>query len=138
MPDMKYGDQAAAKRLSGIDYYPQINREAVKEMHRQVGDLKTDANGVAVRGLLIRHLVLPNGLAGTEAVCQFLSEEVSLDTYLNVMAQYRLCYRAGEFPELARPITSAEYAEAVDIARSQGLRRLDRVEDRLARVRWIE
>lgn len=138
MPDMKYGDQATAKRLSGIDDYPRINREAVKEMHRQVGDLKTDAEGVAVSGLLVRHLVLPNRLAGTEAVCRLLSDEISPDTYVNVMAQYRPCYRANEFPELARPITSEEYAEAVDIARSHGLWRLDRVEARLARIRWIE
>jgi putative pyruvate formate lyase activating enzyme len=130
MPDMKYSDEQNARRFSGINEYPQMNRAAVKEMHRQVGDLQLDADGVATRGLLVRHLVLPGGLAGTAEVCHFLSQEISVDTYLNVMAQYRPCYRAYDVPELARPISRKEFVEAIETARSCGLRRLDRIEPR--------
>jgi len=128
MPDMKYSDEHNARRFSGIENYPEMNRAAVREMHRQVGDLKLDRHGTAVRGLLVRHLVLPHGLAGTDEVCRFLSEEVSTDTYLNVMAQYRPCYRASDFAELTRPPSGEEFAEAVKIARDHGLNRLDRIE----------
>jgi putative pyruvate formate lyase activating enzyme len=93
-------------------------------MHRQVGDLQLDERGVAVRGLLVRHLVLPEGLAGTPEVMRFLAR-VSRDTYVNVMAQYRPCHRAREEPALARGITREEYREAVQAARQAGLRRLD-------------
>ncbi len=130
MPDMKYSDEHNAERYSGIKDYPAVNRAAVKEMHRQVGDLQLDNQGVATRGLLVRHLVLPNGLAGTAEVCHFLSQEISTDTYLNVMAQYRPCFRAFDVPELARPITREELLEAVKTARGYGLHRLDRIEPR--------
>ena len=130
MPDMKYSAEQNARRFSGIDDYPQINRAAVKEMHRQGGDLQLDDNGVATRGLLVRHLVLPDGLAGTAEVCRFLSREISVNTYLNVMAQYHPCYRAYDLPELARSISSKEFIEAIETARSCGLHRLDRVEPR--------
>jgi putative pyruvate formate lyase activating enzyme len=98
-------------------------------MHRQVGDLVVDDDGVAQRGLLIRHLVLPGGLAGTAAIMQFIAEEISPDTYVNLMAQYRPAFRARDHPPLDRPLTAQEYAEALDSARGAGLRRLDR--------RWI-
>jgi putative pyruvate formate lyase activating enzyme len=130
MPDMKYSDEQNAERFSGVKDYPAVNRAAVREMHRQVGDLQLDADGVATRGLLVRHLVLPNGLAGTAEVCRFLSQDISTGTYLNVMAQYRPCFKAFDIPELMRPITREEFAEAVKIARSFGLHRLDRVEPR--------
>jgi len=130
MPDMKYSDEQNARRFSGIDDYPEINRAAVKEMHRQVGDLQMDDNGVATRGLLVRHLVLPDGLAGTDGVCRFLSQEISVNTYLNVMAQYHPCYRAFDVPELARSISKKEFVEAMEAARSHGLHRLDRIEPR--------
>ena len=125
MPDMKYADEETAERLSGIKKYPEINRAAVKEMHRQVGDLMMDRQGVAQRGLLVRHLVLPNGLAGTEQIVKFLSEEISADTYLNIMAQYRPCYHASDEPKLIRPITSREHQEAMDITHRYGMYRLD-------------
>ncbi len=99
-------------------------------MHRQVGDLELDGDAVAIRGLLVRHLVLPQGLAGTAEVCRFLSREISSDTYINVMAQYHPCHTAFDVPELARPLSSDEFAEAVRIARDSGLHRLDRVESR--------
>lgn len=125
MPDMKYSDAAVAQRYSKVRDYPAVNRAAVKEMHRQVGDLVVDAEGIARRGLLVRHLVLPGGLAGTGEVVRFLAEEISPNTYLNLMAQYHPCHRAGLYPELNRPITRAEYQEAVRLALAAGLTRLD-------------
>jgi putative pyruvate formate lyase activating enzyme len=125
MPDMKYSDEATARRLSKVEDYPAINRAAVAEMHRQVGDLLVDEHGIARRGLLVRHLVLPAGLAGTAEIVRFLAEEVSADTYLNIMDQYRPSYRANQFPELRRGISSTEYTEAVRLARDAGLQRLD-------------
>jgi putative pyruvate formate lyase activating enzyme len=94
-------------------------------MHRQVGDLILDEHGIAQRGLLVRHLVLPHGIAGSEQVLAFLAEEISTNTYLNLMDQYRPCYRADEYPDLDRPITREEYREALDAAARHGLERLD-------------
>lgn len=126
MPDLKYGDSAAGHRYSHVRDYVEVNRAAVKEMHRQVGDLVLDRRGLAQRGLLVRHLVLPGDIANTETVLSFLAREVSRDTYLNVMDQYYPCYRAREYPELARRITPLEYMDALDAAERHGLRRLDR------------
>ena len=126
MPDMKYSDDDIGEQLSGIRDYPKVNRAAVKEMHRQVGNLQVDESGVAQRGLLVRQLVLPNGLAGTREIINFLAREVSTDTYLNIMAQYHPCYQADNAPQLARRITEAEHAEAVELAHKQGLDRLDK------------
>jgi putative pyruvate formate lyase activating enzyme len=125
MPDMKYSDPEIARRYSKIRNYPQINQAAVKEMHRQVGDLQVDDRGVAQRGLLVRHLVLPDNIAGTEEIVKFLSDEISPDTYLNLMDQYRPAYKAHLYPELNRRLTSQEYQAAVQAALSTGLRRLD-------------
>ena len=130
MPDMKYSDDMNARRFSGVKEYPSVNQAAVKEMHRQVGDLELDEHGVAKRGLLVRHLVLPNGIAGTEGVVRFLAQEVSLNTYLNVMAQYYPSHRAFKIPTLSRPLTRQEFAEAVNLARDHGLERLDGVKPR--------
>lgn len=126
MPDLKYAEAAVSLRLSGARDYPARAFAAVREMHRQVGDLTFDARGVATRGLLVRHLVLPGGLAGTPEVVRFLADEVSADTYVNIMAQYRPCYRALEFPELARCPTSEEVADAMRLARAAGLHRFAR------------
>jgi len=126
MPDMKYGDSTLARKYSKVRNYVEVNRAAVKEMHRQVGDLVLDERGIAQRGLLVRHLVMPRGIAGTEQVLSFLAEEISTNTYLNLMDQYRPCYRADEFPELDRPITRDEFSEALAIAAGHGLERLDR------------
>lgn len=125
MPDLKYGDSAAGHRYSHVRDYVEVNRAAVKEMHRQVGDLVLDRRGLAQRGLLVRHLVLPGDIANTESVLAFLAREVSPSTYLNIMDQYYPCYRAREYPELARRITPLEYLEALDAATRHGLRRLD-------------
>lgn len=126
MPDLKYSDKKTAERLSGVKDYPKVNRAAIKEMHRQVGDLQIDESGVARHGLLVRHLVLPNRLAGTEEGVRFLAQEVSTNTYLNIMAQYHPCYQAFDVPSLSRPVLRKEFHEAIDLARQQGLERLDR------------
>jgi putative pyruvate formate lyase activating enzyme len=123
MPDIKYSDDEHARKFSGAkDYWEEV-QAAVKEMHRQVGDLECDGRGIAHRGLLIRHLVLPNGIAGSKRVLEFVAQEVSLNSYVNVMAQYHPSYRAGGVPELNRRITSAEYAEAAGYALALGLHR---------------
>jgi len=135
MPDMKYSNERYARLFSGVKDYPLVKREAVKEMHRQVGDLELDGRGVAKRGLLIRHLVLPNSLAGTEGVVRFIAQEISPNTYLNVMAQYHPCHRAFKIPSLSRPPTKDEFGEAVNLARTHNLERLDGVRSRsLARL----
>ena len=124
MPDMKYADEALARKYSKVRDYPARNRAAVKEMHRQVGDLIIDEHGVARRGLLVRHLVMPNGIAGTAEIVRFLAEEISRDTYLNLMDQYRPCYKAHAIPGLDRAITRSDYLEAVRSAEAAGLHRL--------------
>lgn len=134
MPDMKYSDAKTGEQLSGIKGYPEVNRAAVKEMHRQVGDLQIDEAGIARRGLLVRHLVLPNGLAGTKETVSFLAHEVSPNTYLNVMAQYHPCYQATGIARLARRVTEAEFSEAINLARGQGLFRLDKYTSSLLRL----
>ena len=126
MPDTKYSDEKTAEQLSGIEDYPRINRAAIKEMHRQVGDLQTDKQGVAQRGLLVRHLVLPDSLAGTKETANFLAQEVSTNTYLNIMAQYHPCYKAFDMLQLNRPVSSEEFHQAIDLAHQQGLHRLDK------------
>ncbi|MGI5836483.1 MAG: radical SAM protein, partial [Chloroflexota bacterium] len=125
MPDMKYSDDQIAKKLSGVSGYVPANRAAVKEMHRQVGDLEVDERGIAVRGLLVRHLVLPGDLAGTEQTASFLAQQISPNSYLNVMDQYRPCFRAFGHPQIGRRITRDEYQQAIAMAKAAGLTRLD-------------
>lgn len=127
MPDMKYGDAEIAGELSDVENYPEINRAAIKEMHRQTGDLEVNGEGLAKRGLLIRHLVLPLGLAGTKSIMSFLSSEVSRNTYVNIMDQYHPCYKAFQVPSLRRRISSVEFGEALSFAREAGISRLDKV-----------
>ena len=124
---MKYSDEKVAEQLSGIKDYPRVNKAAIKEMHRQVGDLQIDEESVAYRGLLVRHLVLPSRIDGTQEVVRFLAQEVSTNAYLNVMAQYRPGYKVFDIPQLARPVLGQEFYEASDLAHQQGLYRLDRV-----------
>jgi putative pyruvate formate lyase activating enzyme len=126
MPDMKYGNPENAEKYSKIPDYPGINQTAVKEMHSQVGDLVLDKHGIAMRGILIRHLVLPENLASTDLTAEFLAQNISKDTYINVMDQYHPSYRARDFRELTRGITSKEFEQAVDWARKAGLNRLDK------------
>lgn len=125
MPDMKYSSAAVGSMYSGIRDYPATNQAAVQEMHRQVGDLQLDDRGIATRGLLVRHMVLPGDLAGTDEIVRFLAREVSTGTYLNIMDQYRPCYKAGSLPELNRRVTRQEFDGAILLAHEAGLRRLD-------------
>jgi len=125
MPDLKYSDADTAERLSGPKDYPKHAFAALREMHRQVGDLKISKKGVAGKGLLVRHLVLPQGLAGTPEVMRFLAE-LSPQTYVNVMAQYRPCHRAWEDAKLTHALTTREYREAVQAALDAGMKRLDK------------
>ena len=125
MPDFKFWDDEAASKYCQAPDYRERASAAVLEMHRQVGDLEMDEEGVAIRGLLVRHLVLPEGLAGTREVCRFLAQEVSPRTYINIMGQYRPCGRAHEFPELSRGLTMEELRAAQYTAREEGLSRLD-------------
>ena len=126
MPDMKYSDGCIGEQLSGVKDYPEVNRAAVREMYLQVGDLQIDGQGIAQRGLLVRHLVLPNGLAGTEKTLRFLSRDVSPDTYLNIMAQYRPQYKAYDVPSISRSVNAREFREAINLARQYGISRLDK------------
>ncbi|MFI5340900.1 MAG: radical SAM protein [Candidatus Methylomirabilales bacterium] len=125
MPDFKYADVDVAKKYSNVNSYPEVAKAALREMRRQVGDLTLDRRAIARRGLLVRHLILPNSLAGTAEVVLFLAE-LSEDTYVNIMDQYRPCYRAHEYPPLARRPTRAEFEEALQLARAAGLHRMDR------------
>lgn len=121
MPDAKYGKDETALKYSIAPQYTHYMKTAIKEMHRQVGDFSIDDDGIAIKGLLVRHLVLPGGLADTAEVVRFLSDEVSKNTYLNVMAQYRPEYNACSYPELDRRVTLKEYREAIDLAARAGL-----------------
>ncbi len=121
LPDMRYSDNAMAMKYSIAPHYREINRAGIKEMYRQVGNLVLDEMGIARRGLIIRHLILPGGLSGTEGVMKFLAEEVSKDVYISLMAQYFPAYRAKEFKELSRRVTSKEYEEAYQAMQKYGL-----------------
>jgi len=125
MPDFKFWDNTWARRFCGVSDYRERACEALKEMHRQVGDLKISADGIAARGLLVRHLVMPGNVAGTAEVMNFIAREISPHTYVNVMDQYRPCYRAVGDKDIGRPITSGEYREALAAAQAAGLTRID-------------
>ncbi len=125
MPDLKFMEGRVSTELAEAPDYPQVARGAILEMHRQVGDLVLDGSGIARRGLLVRHLVLPEDLAGSKEAFRFLASEVSTDTYLNVMAQYRPCHQAVGEPGIGKHLTQADYLRALDLAKKAGLRRLD-------------
>jgi putative pyruvate formate lyase activating enzyme len=123
MPDIKYSDNKNSRKYSGAKDYWDVVRKAVIEMHRQVGDLKINTFGIAERGLLIRHLVLPNNLAGSKTVVDFIAKEICLDSYVNIMDQYRPAFKAYQYPELSRHITSEEYDDVIQYAETLGLHR---------------
>ena len=125
MPDCKFMNSKAAARYTGAADYPEVMQAAVLEMHRQVGELALDSHGIAQHGLLVRHLVMPGCLEDTEKIAHFLATQVSKDTYVNLMDQYRPCYRAEEFEEINRPLSRSEYKEALQLAMQAGLHRLD-------------
>jgi putative pyruvate formate lyase activating enzyme len=128
MPDFKIWDSGLALKYLAAKDYPQTARRAVKEMYRQVGDLKLDEDGLARRGVLVRHLVMPRNVAGTRDVMKFLAREVSPDTYINLMDQYAPAGKvsAERFPEINRTVSGQEYTDAVGFARKVGLYRFDR------------
>jgi putative pyruvate formate lyase activating enzyme len=136
MPDMKFWDPGVSKELCDAPDYPEVSREALKEMHRQVGDLVVNKQGIAERGLLIRHLVLPDGLAGTREVMRFLAKEISSNSYVNIMAQYRPCGRASQVSALKRSITDEEYQKAIRTADEESITRLDE-RQRVFMLRWF-
>jgi len=125
MPDFKFWDAGHAQHYAKAPDYPEVARAAIREMHRQVGPLIVDERGIAQRGVLLRHLVMPGDIAGTRAIMEWLAREISPDTYVNLMDQYHPAGRATEFPELSRPLSRSEFQRAVVDARSAGLRRLD-------------
>lgn len=125
LPDFKYTDGAMAEKYSsGAKDYPEVAAAAHIEMHRQVGELIVDENGIALRGLMIRHLVLPNNISGTDKFVKFVAEKLTRSTYVNIMSQYRPEHKASQYPELARRLTMGEYSQAVNWAREAGLTRL--------------
>jgi putative pyruvate formate lyase activating enzyme len=121
LPDMRYSDDGLAKKYSRAKSYTNYNRAAIREMHRQVGDLVMDEDGLAVRGLIVRHLVLPDNISGTEDVMRFIAEEISVKTAISLMDQYFPTYRADGFPELSRRITREEFERAEKIMDKYGL-----------------
>ncbi len=126
LPDFKYWNPSVASRFSsGARTYPECARKAILEMHRQVGVARPAADGIMYRGLMIRHLVLPNRLAGSREILSWIAENLPKDTYINIMSQYQPTYRAWEYPQIARRITLAEYRQVVEHARSLGLTNLD-------------
>ncbi len=125
MPDFKFWDSQIAEKTCKAGDYPEVARNALIEMHRQVGDLVTDESGIATRGLLVRHLVLPHNLAGTRDVMRFIANKISPDTYVNIMPQYRPCGRAAEVKELAGFPSKTDYETALNAAKEEGITRLD-------------
>ncbi len=127
LPDMKFMDGEMAERFNEAEAYdyPEKAREALLEMHRQVGDLVTDKRGIALRGLMVRHLVMPNRVAGTREFVQWVADNLSTDTYVNIMAQYRVEHRAYDYEEIDRAITPKEFVEAMEWAEEAGLTNLD-------------
>jgi len=124
LPDARYSDDKIAIKYSNAPNYFEIMKTAIKEMHRQVGDLISDENGIAIKGLLVRHLVLPNNLAGSEKIFEFIAKEISKNTFVNIMDQYRPTWKSFEYPELSRKITDEEFQEAIELAKKTDLRRL--------------
>ncbi len=127
MPDIKYADAQIALELSRVDNYPETAKTAVQEMHRQVGDLVIDERGLAVRGLLVRHLVLPAGLSGSRQILDFIANKISRHTYINIMDQYHPCYKAFEHAQLSRTVEARELRQVFHAAHLHGLDRIDAV-----------
>jgi len=125
MPDFKFWNNKWADTLCQAPDYREVTVTALKEMCRQVGDLMIDQEGIAQKGLLVRHLVMPGNIAGTSDIVQFIADEISVNTYVNIMDQYRPCARAFEEKEINRPLTGKEFKEALETARKAGLIRLD-------------
>ena len=126
MPDFKFWDPAIAKATCNAENYPEVAQQALLEMHRQTGDLVMDDTGIAQRGILLRHLVLPSGLSGTREIMRFIARRVSKNTYVNIMPQYRPCGRAGEIKALSVHPSNTDFETALQAAEEEGIKRLDR------------
>ncbi len=126
MPDFKFMDKAKSELTMNAPDYPDIAKNAIKEMFRQVGDLVIDGDGIAARGLLVRHLVMPGDLDGTRQILKFIAREISLNTYVNIMPQYRPEGRARDIKQFSFPLSGLEYENALKIAREEGIFRLDK------------
>jgi putative pyruvate formate lyase activating enzyme len=135
MPDFKFWDPEIARRYLKAQDYPERAGDAIREMHRQVGDLTLDDKGVAQKGVLLRHLVMPGGVADTREIMRFVAKEISANTYVNIMDQYQPCGSAAKYPPLDRCITHDEYREALRAAREEGIRRFDIRERRMRIIR---
>ena len=125
MPDFKFWDTKISEQTCNAPDYPEIARQVVKEMYKQVGDLYINNAGIAKRGLLIRHLILPNELSGTKDIMRFIAKEISKNTYVNIMSQYSPCYKAKDIEKLSRTITQQEFDKAINDALNEGIKRLD-------------
>ena len=126
LPDFKYWDkEMAAKYSSGADSYPELTKAAILEMHRQVGVAKPPKSGIMQRGLMIRHLVMPNDVAGSERIMEWIAGNLPKDTYINIMGQYSPHYKAFDYPQISRRITKDEYTQVVNKAQELGLTNLD-------------
>jgi putative pyruvate formate lyase activating enzyme len=125
MPDFKFWESAPAEKYCSAADYPERARQTIREMHRQVSNLQMDERGIARRGIILRHLVLPEGLSGAAGVARFIAGDISPDTYFNLMDQYRPCFKANGYPELSRRITAEEYRKALQEVQASGLHRLD-------------
>jgi len=126
MPDFKFWDPAISDLSCNAPDYPEIAKAALKEMHRQVGDLILDQGRVAVKGLLVRHLVMPENMAGTGEAMEYIANHISTNTYVNIMPQYRPCGKAYKYPPFNRPITHDEFYSAIDMAKKAGIKRFDK------------
>ncbi len=127
MPDFKFWDRELSRRYLKAVKYPEAAKAAIREMHRQVGDLRTDERGLAVRGVLVRHLVMPGMIVDSREIFSFLADDISKDTFINIMSQYRPAFNVNEnsYPEINRPVSSLELQNTYEQAREAGLRRLD-------------
>jgi putative pyruvate formate lyase activating enzyme len=121
LPDMRYADSDMAIKYSSAPDYPKYNQDALKEMHRQVGIAEIDNHGIIKRGVIIRHLVLPDKIAGTDKIMRFIAQELSPDSYISLMSQYRPCYQANKFKEISRRLRAEEYEEAKEAMQKYGL-----------------
>ena len=126
LPDYKYSDSKMAEKYSSdADTYAEMTRDALLEMNRQVGVAKPASDGIMYRGLMIRHLVMPNNVSGTKDVVEWIAQKLPKDTYVNIMSQYRPMYKAFDYPDISRRLSSEEYRNAVMWAKEAGLTNLD-------------
>jgi len=121
LPDMRYADSASSIKYSDAEDYPKYNREAVKEMHRQVGIAQMDKEGIISKGMIIRHLVLPGNISGTEKIMKFISKDISRDSYISLMSQYFPVFKAKDMVEVSRRLTAGEYEAAIESMHKHGL-----------------